>query len=333
MAPASQGAPLLLARYAESLLWFARYLERIENVARILDVTQTFSHGESDGQSWGSVLRINADEDRFTEEHGRADARSVPRFYLLDRTNPTSIPMAMVQVRENARTLRALISTEMWLQINVFDARIRALSEADVAPDRLSRTCAMLKEGCQAQAGIIDGTFYRDQGWVFYEIGRHLERADQTTRLLDIGWRALAVGDEASAQALASEAKAAQWTVLLRAAAGYHAFRRVSPSGFRATTVFGFLLLDGAFPRSVGLNLGQIAWHLSHLRTQHGLRTGNAALERIGDLRAELTALAIEDLLRRDPAPFLDWLQAQFAKLHDDIGRAFFPWEPTAPVS
>lgn len=324
-------APLLLARYAESLLWLARYLERIENVARILDVTQTFSGGDTggDAQSWVSILRINADEERFRAEHGTVDARGVTRFYLLDRGNFTSIPAAMDQVRENARTLRAVISTEMWLQINTFNARIRALGEADVVPDRLSRTCGMLKEGCQAHAGITDGTLYRDQGWVFYEIGRHLERADQTTRLLDIGWRAFTA--RPGNAAASSEVDAVQWAVLLRASAGYHAFRRVNPSGYSAAAVFSFLLLDGAFPRSIGLNLGQVAWNLSNLRTLHGLRQGNAALERIGDLRAMLANLSVEELLREGPVPFLDGLQREFGALNDDVAGAFFTRD--APVA
>ena len=87
--------------------------------------------------------------------------------------------------------MRALISTEMWLQINVFHGRIRALSETDIAPEQLSVVCAMLKEGVQAHTGITEGTFYRDQCWHFYMMGRHLERADQITRLLDTKFNAL----------------------------------------------------------------------------------------------------------------------------------------------
>ena len=112
-------------------------------------------------------------------------------FYLLDTDNPTSVQSSIANARENARTLRALISTEMWLQINVFHARIRALSAADIAPEELSGVCAMLKEGVQSHTGITEGTFYRDQCWHFYMLGRHLERADQITRLIDTKFNAL----------------------------------------------------------------------------------------------------------------------------------------------
>ena len=155
---------------------------------------------------------------------------NVARFYLLDADNPSSVQAAIAAAKENARTLRALISTEMWLQINVFHGRIRALSGADLAPDRLSAVCAMLKEGAQAHVGISEGTFYRDQCWHFTMIGRYLERADQTTRLLDTRFNALVPRADAGDP----DIDAGKWHALLRAAGGYHAYRREHPHGYRA---------------------------------------------------------------------------------------------------
>ena len=104
-------------------------------------------------------------------EHATPEAASVAHFYLLDAENSASVQTAIRFARENARTLRALISTEMWLQINVFHGQIRALREADIAPEELSDVCAMLKEGVQSHTGITEGTFYRDQCWHFYMMG------------------------------------------------------------------------------------------------------------------------------------------------------------------
>ena len=182
------GTMHLIARHAASALWLARYIERIENLARLLDVTKTFTHDDSD---WLTILRINGDAVGFQKRYPEVSQDNVARFYLLDADNPSSVQAAIAAAKENARTLRALISTEMWLQINVFHGRIRALSGADLAPDRLSAVCAMLKEGAQAHVGISEGTFYRDQCWHFTMIGRYLERADQTTRLLDTRFNAL----------------------------------------------------------------------------------------------------------------------------------------------
>ena len=93
--------------------------------------------------------------------------------------------------RENARTLRPWISTEMWSQINVFYNQLLALTPKDVVMPQLNRVCRMIKEACQTHTGITEGTFFRDQGWHFYEMGRLIERADQTTRLLDIKYHLL----------------------------------------------------------------------------------------------------------------------------------------------
>ena len=185
---------------------------------------------------------------------------------------------AIAAAKENARTLRALISTEMWLQINVFHGHIRALSGADLAPDRLSAVCAMLKEGAQAHVGISEGTFYRDQCWHFTMIGRYLERADQTTRLLDTRFNALVPRVDAGDP----DIDAGKWHALLRAAGGYHAYRREHPHGYRPVEVAGFLLANTAFPRAVALNLSQIEWHLTQLRLRYHLRGGARALERRG---------------------------------------------------
>jgi uncharacterized alpha-E superfamily protein len=304
----------LIARHAGSALWLARYMERIENTARVLDVTKTFANEGEAGRNWLSLLRINGDGAAFFAEHDHADATSVSRFYLLDTTNSTSVQTAIACARENARTLRALISTEMWLQLNVFHGRIRTLGEADVAPESLSTVCAMLKEGVQAHGGITEGTFYRDQCWHFYMLGRHLERTDQITRLIDTKFNALLPSAATDAVIDAGE-----WNALLRAAAGYHAYRREYPHGYVPREVAGFLLLNGAFPRSAGLNVAQLDWHLNQLRSRYHLRGCVPALERLDDLQSMLGNQTIDEILAYGLSPFLDAVQREVAALHGDI--------------
>ncbi len=210
--------------------------------------------------------------------------------------------------------MRALISTEMWLQINVFHGRIRALGLADMAPEELSGVCAMLKEGVQAHTGITEGTFYRDQCWHFYMMGRHLERADQITRLIDTKFNALLPPAATDAAIDAGE-----WNELLRAAAGYHAYRREYPHGYVPREVAGFLLLNAAFPRSAGLSLAQLDWHLTTLRSRYHLRGCLPALQRLDNLQTMLAAQTVDDILGRGLSPFLDWVQTEIAALHGDI--------------
>jgi uncharacterized alpha-E superfamily protein len=305
----------LLARNAEDLTWLARYVERVENLARILDVMQVFGSGAGGDNQWRMVLRINADEERFLGLHRDVNALTVAGFYLLDRSNPTSIPAAISRARELARTLRAQISTEMWQQLNVFHNRILALNENDVAPGNLGRLCAVLKEGCQTHTGITEGTLYRDEGYHFYNIGRQVERADQTTRLLDIGFRSPLESDGAR--------QAIGWTLLLRAAAGYHAYRRVHPAAFNAEEVVDFLLLAEAFPRSVALTLRQVHWHLVLLRDKYGLVSSSPAIASAEQLSEGLGW----DVGRRaaDLASLQASLQGKIAGLHEQIAKAFFP--------
>jgi uncharacterized alpha-E superfamily protein len=317
----------LLARYAEGLFWMARYIERVENMARQIDVTQTFESPGREAQSWFALVRINADEEGFSERGLAPTAEAVKQFYLTDRANPTSVPAAMEAARTNARTLRPLISTEMWMHMNVFHRDVMAIAAEELSGDRLSRLCARIKEGVQTHTGITEGTFFKDQGWFFYRLGRLIERADQTTRLLDIRYHLLvpAAGEERRV------AELTQWGGVLRAAAGYHAFRRVAPPGFTPVDVVAFLLKDTSFPRSVALCIEQAEWQLTQLRSRHGLRGTVPALERVEELRAAVMGRPIERILAEGLHQFLDGVQRDLIGLAAEIGTAFFrDWRPFA---
>jgi uncharacterized alpha-E superfamily protein len=312
--------PLLLSRSAECLFWLARYMERVENLARILEVTDTFVRHGVDQSGWLSVVQINADEERFLKKHKTATADTVLRFYLTDRENPSSISACLFAARENARTLRPMISTEMWTQINVFYNRAREVMADDARRPDVSQICDFLKEGCQFHTGITEGTFFRDQGWAFYSIGKYLERGDQTSRLVDIKYHTLlpSVRDIGGAQDVN------QWHALLRAAAGYHAFRRVYPSGMTPAAVAGFLLLNHSFPRSIVQSVHQIETYLMQLGSGYGLRGANEVLERLDELRAQVMDQSIEQILSRGLHEFLDWVQLQFIGLAASIADSFW---------
>jgi len=324
-----RGSGLLLSRYAECLFWLARYMERVENLARILDVTDTFVRHGADQSGWRSVVQINADEERFFATHDAATAETVLDFYITDKENPTSIAASLFAARENARTLRPMISTEMWSQINVFYNRARTLTAQDVRPSRVSQICAFLKEGCQAHAGITQGTFFRDQGWAFYSIGKYLERGDQTSRLVDIKYHTLLP----SAFDVGGAQDVNQWHALLRAASGYHAFRRVCPSGMTPAAVAGFLLLNNAFPRSIVLSVQQIQHYLTQLGSGYRLRGAYAALEQLDELRAALMDQSIEQILARGLHEFLDWVQVQFNNVLRAVVAAFWQAAPADPAT
>ena len=315
-----RGGPLLLSRYAESLFWLARYMERVENLARILEITDTFVRHGADQSGWLSVVQINSDEERFLEQHKTVSAEAVLRFYLTDRENPTSIATSLFAARENARTLRPMISTEMWAQINMFYNRSRELITGDTRTSDIPQICAFLKEGCQFHTGITEGTFFRDQGWAFYSIGKYLERGDQTSRLVDIKYHTLLP----SARDVGGAEDVNQWYALLRAAAGYHAFLRVYPSGMTPAAVAGFLLLNHSFPRSIVQSVHQIELYLTQLSSGYGLRGANMVLEQMDSLRGAVMGQSIEQILSRGLHEFLDWVQLQFLGLASAIAESFW---------
>jgi len=310
--------PSLLARYADCIYWMARYVERVENLARILDVTQSSARRRSSAKDWAAILEINSDLERFQKTGREIGDDGIVKFYVLDVGNPTSILHALTAARENARTLRPFISTEMWSHLNVAYNWLRRLTPADLAPSERPRLLATIKEHCQTHTGITEGTFFRDQGWYFYQLGRYVERADQATRLLDVKFHDVAT-DSPTALIDAGEAAA-----ILRSAAGYHAFRRVHPRGYILEDVVGFLLLDGAFPRSVSHCIGETDRLLHDLRLRYGLRGGNRALERLDEIRVALDERPPAGVLRAGLHEFVDWIQRQLIDINKSLADDFF---------
>ena len=307
----------------------ARYMERAENLARILDVHETFSRDSRGAKNWMSIVQLNADEKRFLSRYESATAQNVVNFYVLDTQNPTSIVSAIRSARENARTLRPLISTEMWTQINVFYNKLLSLGPSDIAPHNLTRLCNMVKEACQAHTGITEGTFYRDQGWYFYQLGKYLERADQTTRLLDIKYHTLLP----FADGVGSPLDVSQWNAVLRSAAGYHAFRRVYPRGMTPAAVAGFMLYNESFPRSVTTCVRQIDGLLVRLKSRYILKGGSKAMERVDEIQAALHSRSIEDVIKSGLHEYLDWLQLHLNDVTQEISKAFFGAVPAGALA
>jgi uncharacterized alpha-E superfamily protein len=316
--------PSLLARFAENSFWLARYVERAENLARLLDVNLAFAADSEDVSSWLPVVQLFDDGERFFSVHEHATAASVLHWYVLDAGNPTSIIADLAAARENARTLRHLISTEAWTQLNVVYNRLRALRPQDLALDRLDRLCVSIKEDCQLHTGIVEGTLYRDQTWHFYTLGRWMERADQTTRLLDINHHHLH-----TALAGAPAAEVRHWQALLRSLAGFHAFRRIHTRGLQPVRVVDFLLFDRAFPRSVAACVGEIGDLVERLLALPDLARVAMPRRRLEQLRAHLEVPDVEDMATLRLHEFLDGIQTLLMAFTDDLARTFFRHEPS----
>ncbi|MBO6826696.1 MAG: alpha-E domain-containing protein [Sneathiella sp.] len=311
----------LLARFALNTFWLARYVERADSLARLLEVTETHSRDEHGDQDWQLILEVNGDLARFKSQYGKITAIDVVRFYALDRENPGSLVSTVSYARENARSLRHLISTEMWSQINVMHSNITGLKNKDIQLRRLAGLCATIKEDCQAHSGITEATLYRDQAYHFYWIGKMVERADQASRILDVGFtrsKKLGFTDENAGENLS------HWTGLLRAIGGYQAYRRTHPIRLRAEEVTSFILLNDSFPRSVMYCIKEAHEYMVELIEDHGVETAKEALIALEDVKKQLSEADIQKLIDSDLHEFADTLQRQLITFTQKLAEGCF---------
>jgi uncharacterized alpha-E superfamily protein len=301
--------------------WLARYMERADSLARLLEVTETHSRDEHGDQDWELILEVNGDLDRFKQLYGKISAVDVVRFYAIDPENPASLMSTVAFARENARSLRHLISTEMWSQINVMHSRFKEVKNKDIQPRRLAGFCSTIKESCQAHTGITEATLYRDQAYLFYWIGKMVERSDQASRLLDVGFRrAIKLGqtNDNAGESLS------HWTGLLRSVGGYQAYRRTHPIRLRAHEVTGFILLNKSFPRSVTYCLQEAHEQLSELIEDHGVDTARPALKELEVACQHLREADLHQLINSDLHEFADALQEQLATFTRSLAKGCF---------
>ena len=308
----------LLARFAENVFWLGRHVERTDNLARMLDINETYARESHGAPDWRRVLDLYNDEEHFLENHGRVGEQEVLHYYVLDRDNPGSLAATVHAARENARAIRHLISTEMWTHINTFNSRMSRLTQRDIWPTNISRLCKEMKEACQTFEGIAEGTFFRGSAWHFYSTGKYIERADQTTRVLFLGCDLLEAGDERDGLTTV------RWNALLRSVAAYHAFRWVRPRGHQHGDIINFLLYDEGFPRSVKLCAVRIEGHLEDLVVRRGqprVKAIEDACRRLSfSLEMGLERRVSADGLRR----FLDNLQLGLIQVSNEIAAAYF---------
>ncbi|MFK7965141.1 MAG: alpha-E domain-containing protein [Burkholderiaceae bacterium] len=310
----------LLARFAEDSYWMARYVERAENLARLLAVTEAFGRNRDDGGDWLNVLALLGDQKIYRERYKSVEAKNVIRFYTIDKQNPNSILNSLRCARENARTLRHLISVEMWTKINVLYNRVSEARARDVATTRLSGFCDSIKDDCQRFLGCTHNTLFRDQVWFFYRLGRFIERCDQTTRLVDIKARSVATTKASMVEGVDTS----EWNSLLRAAGTYHGYLRRHPREMTELTVSGFVLFDPAFPGSLSFCVREIAAVLEELKPHVDEKATKQLTRQINKL-ARIARTSPEKVVDDGLQGFIDSVQLELIKLHSGFVKHFFP--------
>ena len=328
----------MLSRVAESVYWMSRLVERAENVARFIGVNLHLSldqpgaaGGEANqGEQWRPLVVTSGDEPAFDKRYGKAGGASranVIRFLATDGANPNSIRSCLAAARENARTVRECISEEMWEHLNRFHLMVAeacepggAIATAGNDPDENPHEFfESVRRAGQQFLGVTDATMTHNEAWQFCRLGRCIERADKTTRILDVKYYLLLPDPED----VGSPFDAIQWAALLRSAGALQMYRqrhgRITPRD-----VVDFLVLDRDFPRAVLHCLVQADAALHRITGRPVGTFGDRAEQRLGRLHADLAFTRPDEVVAGGLHEFLDDLQHRLNAAGGSVQETFF---------
>jgi uncharacterized alpha-E superfamily protein len=311
----------MLSRTADNLFWIARYIERAETAARLLDVGARIALLPNEGQGhlteWDSLLRATGTADAFARKYGEPVQRNLESHLFFDRDNPASVASCITRARENGRIVRTALTAQVWDALNTAFAELRALERmprSELGQDRLSdwtmRQAAIVR-------GAIDGTLLRNDGYDFLQIGYNLERADNTARLLDVKYFVLLPKADFVGTGLDNY----QWMTLLRALSSPRAFHWAYGGEVTAAKIAHFFLLNPQCPRALVTCLQEVELHLSRLAHTYG--RDPAALAQAREMRARLEALRIEEVFDIGLHDVLSDFIAQIAQLGGAVHAAY----------
>lgn len=316
----------MLSRVAESIYWMSRYIERAENVARFIDVNQslTLSSQADFTPQWAPLIFTTGDEALFEElyDTDRYDQRHVFQFLTFDSRNPNSILSCLTKARENARCVRENLTTAMWEEINKFFLHIRGAAARPVLTQPFD-FLNDIKRSSHLIWGVTDATMSQGEGWHFSRIGRFLERADKTSRILDVKYFILLPNPKD----VGTPMDAVQWGALLESTSALQMYRkfhgRIIPK-----SVADFLILDRLFPRSMHHCIIRVeeSLHAVTGTTEGGF--SNPAEKLVGRLKAELDFTHIDDVIAKGMHQFIDHFQVHLNQVGEAIHNSFFQRKP-----
>jgi uncharacterized alpha-E superfamily protein len=311
----------MLSRVADSIYWMSRYIERAENVARVIDVTLNLMLDMPVGSDhqWRPLVETTGDAQEFERRYGVATQQGVIEFLTFDPDNPNSIRSCLRAARENARSVREVISSEMWQQLNEFYLIVNSAAVDGSSLTDPQDLFASVKMSSHEFAGVTDATMTHNEGWHFCQLGRHLERADKTSRILDVKYFLLLP----TAADVGTTYDDIQWAAVLRSASALEMYRkrygRMSPE-----RIVEFLLLDREFPRAIQSCL------MAARESVHAISGTPAAIfrspveQRLGELCSELAYAQVDDIVSNGLHEYLDRLQTRMNLVGAGIHETFF---------
>jgi uncharacterized alpha-E superfamily protein len=307
----------VLSRAAESVYWMSRYAERAENVARFLDVSLQvmLDFPDTRGNPWGAVVDATGDEEGFAERYGAPTRDSVVRFLTVDPGSPNSILSCLQLARENARSIREAISSEMWEQINKWYLLVRDFAANPSVIDDPHELLAAVKEASHLFVGVTYLTMTHGEAWHFGRLGRVLERADQTSRIVDAKETLI----HARPQDAGGGLDGVDLSALLRSVSALEMYRK-RHGRIEHAQVIGFLVLDKWFPRSIRHCLEKGQESLCAIAGASSEAPATRPERLLGRLAAEYEYAVVEEILAAGLHEHLDLLQLKL----NDVGLAIF---------
>jgi uncharacterized alpha-E superfamily protein len=312
----------MLSRIAESLFWLARYIERAEDTARILDVNYHMLLEQSQQAyrlRWEPLIIMAGEENRFRQCYDEANAENVFDFLAFRQDNPSSIVQCIAKARENARTIRDRISREMWEDINGLYYKISGFDSQNEIAAGPHRFCDEIKFGAHRFHGVTDATMPHDEGWQFLRIGWSLERAEMTSRLVDVQYQNLleelpaVVGPDNH-----------QWMAVLRSVGAFEAYHRQYHSSIEPEKVAEMLILHPLHPRSIRFSGGEVRTGLRALSGTGPDSYANEAERLAGRIVQRLSYDRVDEIFKQGLHSYLRELLRIFGAIGDDIARTYF---------
>jgi uncharacterized alpha-E superfamily protein len=309
----------LLSRVADSVYWLSRYVERAENISRYIGVNLNLQLDlpMAPSQQWQPLIDTTGDAALFKERYGEADQDNVIEFLAYDPENPSSILSCLRAARENARSVRETIAPDMWVQINAMYLHIQSHRRIP-EPEQMLDAFRQIILGCQLFQGITDATMSHNEAWNFMHLGRKLERAEKTSRILDVKYFMLLP----SPQDVGTPYDDIHWSAMLKSVSGFEMYRkqygRISPNN-----VVEFLVMDREFPRAI-LNCISEANESLHRITNTPRDMFRFRSEQLmGLLEGELNFGSVADVLRGGLHEYLDSLQGKLNEIDLSLRRDF----------
>ena len=317
----------MLSRVADSIFWMRRYIERAENVARFIDVTLnlTLGLGLDRYQQWEPLVYTTGDHDVFHEHYDEVNQASVIRFLTFDERNPNSILSCLKMARENARTSREMLSSQMWEELNKFYLFVRDHRHDSKAVDSPFEFFGRIRQAGYLLEGVTYSTMSHGEAWNFGRLGALLERADKTSRILDVKYYLLLpeVSD------VGTPIDISQWGMLLKSTSALEMYRRrhgrISPK-----QVAAFMLLDRDFPRAIRFCISRAEQSLLAITGGTAGNFQNKPEQYLGRLRAEFDFLHIDEVMNIGLHEFIDDFQTKLNLAGDAISGLFFEVVPVA---